>query len=75
MVEAMQKNIEKGLSFAEMVQIALNAALQGKENSKQYVAKYGRAKTLGDRAIGYPDAGAISLTLIIQSILDWVTVQ
>lgn len=75
MVEAMQKNIEKDLSYAEMVQIALDAALQGKENSKQFVAKYGRAKTLGDRAIGYPDAGAISLTLIIQSIFDWVKAQ
>lgn len=75
MVEAMQQNVEKDLSFVEMVQIALDAAIQGKENSKQYVAKYGRAKTLGDRAIGYPDAGAVSLTLIMQSMLDWVKAQ
>jgi dihydroxyacetone kinase-like protein len=71
MVEAMQQNIEKDLSFEEMTQIALEAAIVGKENSKQFVARFGRAKTLGERAIGYPDAGAVSLTLIMQSMLDW----
>ncbi len=75
MVEAMQQNLEKDLSFEEITQIALEAAIQGKENSKQYVAKFGRAKTLGERAIGYPDAGAVSLTLILQAMLDWLKAQ
>ena len=75
MVEAMQQNLEKDLSFEEMTQIALEAAIQGKENSKQYLAKFGRAKTLGERAMGYPDAGAVSLTLIMQSMLDWLKAQ
>jgi dihydroxyacetone kinase-like protein len=72
MVEAMQQNADKDLSFEEMTRIALDAAILGKEKSKEYVAKFGRAKTLGERAIGYPDAGAISLTLIMQSFLDWI---
>jgi len=75
MVEAMQQNIEKDLSFEEMTQIALEAAIQGKDNSKQYIARFGRAKTLGDRAVGYPDPGAVSLTLIMQSMLDWLRTQ
>jgi dihydroxyacetone kinase phosphoprotein-dependent L subunit len=75
MLEAMQHNLEKDLSFEEMTQIALEAAVQGKENSKQYVARFGRAKTLGDRAVGYPDPGALSLTLIMQSMLDWLKAQ
>jgi dihydroxyacetone kinase phosphoprotein-dependent L subunit len=75
MVETMQQNLEKDLSFEEITQIALDAAIQGKENSKQYVAKFGRAKTLGERAIGYPDAGTVSLTLIMQSFLDWLRAQ
>lgn len=75
MVEAMQQSLEKDPSFEEITQIALEAAIQGKENSKQYVAKFGRAKTLGDRAIGYPDAGTVSLTLIMQSMLDWLKAQ
>ncbi len=72
MVEAMQKNIENDLTYKEMVKIALDAAIQGKEESKKYPAKYGRAKTLGERAIGYPDAGAVSLTLIMQSFFVWL---
>ena len=75
MVEVMQENLEKDLSYEEITQIALEAAIQGKENSKQYAAKFGRAKTLGDRAIGYPDAGAVSLTLILQAMLDWLKTQ
>ena len=75
MVEVMQQNLDKDLSFEEITQIALEAAIQGKENSKQYAAKFGRAKTLGDRAIGYPDAGAVSLTLIMQAMLDWLKTQ
>jgi dihydroxyacetone kinase phosphoprotein-dependent L subunit len=75
MVEVMQRNIENDLSFKEMVKIALIAANQGKENSKKYLAKYGRAKTLGERAIGYPDAGAVSLSLIMQYIFDWLNMQ
>ena len=75
MVEIMQQNLDKDLSFEEITQIALEAAIQGEENSKQYAAKFGRAKTLGDRAIGYPDAGAVSLTLILQAMLDWLKTQ
>jgi dihydroxyacetone kinase-like protein len=75
MVEAMQQNIQRDLSFVDMTEIGLDAAIQGKENSKQYVARFGRAKTLGDRAIGYPDAGAVSLTLIMQAMLEWQKAQ
>jgi dihydroxyacetone kinase-like protein len=75
MVEAMQKSAEGDPTFSEIIQIALEAANQGKENSKNYVARFGRAKTLGDRAIGFPDAGAVSLTLIMQAMLEWVKSQ
>ena len=75
MVEAMQQILEKDPSFEEITQVALEAAIQGKENSKQYIATFGRAKTLGERAIGYPDPGCVSLTLIMQSMLDWLKAQ
>jgi dihydroxyacetone kinase phosphoprotein-dependent L subunit len=75
MVDSMKINCQKDISFEELLQIALDAAIAGKEASKEYIAKFGRAKTLGDRAIGYPDAGAVSLTLIMQAMLDWVKAQ
>ena len=75
MVEAMLENIEKDLSYNEIVKIGLDAAENGKEESKKFVAKFGRAKTLGERAVGFPDAGAVSLTLIMQFILNWLDFQ
>jgi dihydroxyacetone kinase-like protein len=37
------------------------------------VARVGKAKTLGQRSLGHPDPGAISITLILQFMTDTVT--
>ena len=41
---------------------AARAAAQGAENSKNFVSKFGRAKSYGTQTIGTPDAGATSLS-------------
>jgi len=71
MVESLQESATRGSTFKEMLEQAYLAAEAGKERTKGYVAHFGKAKTLGDRAIGYPDPGAISLTLIAESMRDW----
>ena len=71
MVESIQASAARGCSFKEMLDQAYLAAEAGKERTKGYVAHIGKAKTMGERAIGYPDAGAVSLTLIIGSMRDW----
>ena len=38
------------------------------KDTKKYVAKFGRAKSLLERAIGHQDAGATSVYLIFQGI-------
>jgi dihydroxyacetone kinase-like protein len=48
------------------------AAWEGVEASKQMIAKFGRAKTLGEGCIGFPDAGAISASLMLQAVADFV---
>ena len=48
------------------------AAEGGLEASKALVAKFGRAKTLGEACIGFPDAGAMSVTVIISAMRDYV---
>ncbi|HLR11711.1 MAG TPA: DAK2 domain-containing protein, partial [Sporosarcina sp.] len=42
------------------------------ENTKDFVAKFGRAKSLGERAIGHQDAGATSVWIIFKSMREWV---
>jgi dihydroxyacetone kinase-like protein len=47
------------------------AAEAGKEASKTMIATLGRAKNLGERSVGHPDAGAVSVTLILEAMRDF----
>ena len=51
---------------------AADAARTGAERTKDYIAKYGRAQFLMERALGYPDAGAVSVSLIFTAMADYV---
>lgn len=61
-----------GLDLTAAIAAIDAGAKQGLENSKALVAKFGRAKTLGDAAIGFPDAGAMSVTVIVTAFLDYI---
>ena len=69
-VAAMEENYGKGLLV--MLQAAEEAAAKGVEDTKKYQAKFGRAKSLMERAIGYQDAGATSVWLILQGMREFV---
>ncbi len=47
------------------------AAEAGKDASKAMIAQFGRAKTLGAACIGFPDAGALSITIILHTFRDY----
>lgn len=51
---------------------AKEAALQGVENTKNCIARFGRAKSLMERAIGYQDAGATSVSIIFAAMYDYL---
>jgi len=46
------------------------AATAGMEGSRAMIATMGRAKTLGERSVGLPDAGAVSIAIIFQAMSD-----
>ena len=48
------------------------AAEAGCEASKAMIAVFGRARSLGEAAIGFPDAGALSVTVILGAMRDSV---
>ncbi len=52
---------------------AANAAVKGAESTKEIVARMGRAGTVGERSIGYPDAGAHALGVIFTEIYRSLT--
>lgn len=77
-VDAMQPAADKAAEVAgedlPTAAAAVAAAAQsGLEASKALVAKFGRAKTLGDGCIGFPDAGAMSVTVIIDTMNDYIS--
>ena len=74
-VEAMKESLENDNDrpdFLEVIKKAEDAALTGVEATKNYVAKFGRSKSLGERALGHQDAGATSVWLILKSMREWI---
>ncbi len=57
-----------GSDEAGLFDAAAQAALQGAEASKQFVSKFGRAKSYGTQTIGTPDAGAASMAYFFQGL-------
>ncbi len=57
-----------GKGFADALSAMAEAAEQGKESTKELVAKKGRAARLGERSKGVLDAGATSCWLILDSM-------
>lgn len=71
-VNALKQSGSLNHSLLEGLQNAENAAAQGVEDTKEYVAKFGRAKSLGERAVGHQDAGATTVWIIFKSMREWV---
>ena len=51
---------------------AVDASQNGMEQTKHMIATMGKAKTLGKRAIGHPDPGALSTYLILKSMAAYL---
>jgi phosphoenolpyruvate---glycerone phosphotransferase subunit DhaL len=67
---AYQKAQSDGQSFAEALEAMKIAAIEGRDSTKDMVAKLGRASRLGERSRGVLDAGATSCCLILETIAD-----
>ena len=58
----------EGADESGLFEAAARAAAQGAEDSKQFVSKFGRAKSYGEKTIGTPDAGAVSMSYFFQGL-------
>ena len=58
----------EGDSEDALFAVAAEAAAEGAENSKNFVSKFGRAKSYGTQTIGTPDAGATSMSYFFQGL-------
>ncbi|MFJ3482477.1 dihydroxyacetone kinase subunit DhaL [Pseudomonas sp. NPDC090202] len=71
-VEAAEKASAEGASFGQMLEQVKTAASQGRDSTRDLVAKIGRASRLGERSLGVLDAGAVSCCLILTRLADSV---
>ncbi|RMR32951.1 hypothetical protein ALP36_01197 [Pseudomonas syringae pv. coriandricola] len=71
-VEAFEQAHANGASFNEALDAMKNAAAQGRDSTKDLMAKIGRASRLGERSVGVLDAGAVSCCLILTQLADSV---
>ncbi|MEN6535211.1 MAG: dihydroxyacetone kinase subunit DhaL [Bryobacteraceae bacterium] len=64
-ITALRAAADQGLSAAEILAKAAEAAKQGAESTKSLQAKFGRARNLGPRSVGFADPGATSVSLLV----------
>lgn len=65
-VQAMETAADCGEAVGRTMEVAAGAARAGAESTKDMIAKYGRAKFLGEKTRGSADAGATSIALLFE---------
>ncbi|NIZ40216.1 dihydroxyacetone kinase subunit DhaK [Spirochaetales bacterium BR193] len=66
--DSWKSSAQNKTSWSDAFHSGANAAVKGAESTKDIVAHMGRAGTVGERSIGYPDAGAYALGVIFTEI-------
>ncbi|MBR2484725.1 MAG: dihydroxyacetone kinase subunit DhaK [Clostridia bacterium] len=69
---ALTKAAEEGKALREGIDLGAKAAHDGAEATKTHVATLGRAGTVGERSIGFPDTGAHGLDVIFNELAAYI---
>lgn len=66
--DTLTSSAAEGESMKHALVKAAEAAVEGAKSTEQIVARMGRAGTVGERSLGYPDAGAHGLGVIFTEV-------
>ncbi|ASY67680.1 putative dihydroxyacetone kinase, ADP-binding subunit [Sinorhizobium fredii CCBAU 83666] len=69
-VDAFDKAIAGGRTFAQALDALVSAAEVGRDSTVNLVARIGRASRLGERSVGVLDAGATSCAIILKELAE-----
>lgn len=69
-VRALEANGEQDLTVA--MEAAAAAAAEGSEKTREYVAKFGRSRYVGERALGHLDAGSVSVSILFAAMKEYL---
>lgn len=67
------EDAKSGKSFKAAFDDGAAAAVEGADKTKEIVARMGRAGTVGERSIGYPDAGAYALGFVFTEMAGTIS--
>ena len=74
-VDAVSAAAAAGKSIPEALDDAALAAKMGAESTRDMVARYGRARSLGERTRGHVDAGATTIALIFKGFREGLNLR
>jgi dihydroxyacetone kinase-like protein len=69
-VRALEANGEQDVTVA--MEAAAAAAAEGSEKTREYVAKFGRSRYVGERALGHLDAGSVSVSILFAAMKEYL---
>ncbi len=67
---SLKESAQEDKNFLESLKAAAEAARNGAESTKKLVARFGRAKNLGEKTLGHPDPGATSMALLLRGFYE-----
>ncbi|NCD33158.1 MAG: dihydroxyacetone kinase subunit DhaK [Spartobacteria bacterium] len=70
--DALDAAAKAGKSLVQGLDEGAAAAVAGAESTKTFVVTLGRAGTVGEKSIGYPDAGAYGLGVIFTGLAEYI---
>lgn len=73
-VEALKESAQADTDVMTALLNGAKAAVEGAEKTKTMVASRGRASYVGERSVGFPDAGAMALGIIFTKIAENIEV-
>lgn len=71
-IENMKDARKQTTDLAVIIEAAWKGAVRGVEETKNMIPRLGRAKNFREKAIGYPDPGAVSLSIIFQGFSEGI---
>lgn len=69
-VDALKSATAEGIALEDALENMKTAAREGRDSTKDMVAKFGRSSRLGERSRGVLDAGATSCCIILETMAD-----
>ena len=69
-IDGVSDALEKNMDLKEALQAMKQAAEEGRDSTKDMIARYGRSSRLGERSRGVLDAGATSCSIILGAMAD-----